>query len=75
MLLLLAPDAALLLVLQLVVQEIERLLVRLGGADDREHALAGLVVRRLRNGDLRAGQASDFGNLGTLAANDAPDHV
>ena len=66
---------SLLFALQLVVEEEERLLVRLGGPDDREHALAGLVVRFLRDRDFRAGQSSNLGDLGTIAADDAANHV
>ena len=75
LLLLVTTNPPLLLALELVVEEEERLLVRLGGPDDREHALAGLVVRFLSDRDFRAGQSSNLGDLGAIAADDAANHV
>lgn len=66
---------SLLLNLQLTIQQIQRLFIRLGGPDDRKHPLARLVVRVLGDTDPRAGETSDFRDFGAGAADDAADHV
>lgn len=75
LLLSLAPDPPLLLAFKLVVKQEKGFLVRFGRTNDSEHSLASLVMRGLSNGDFRAGQTTDFGNLCAAAANNATDHI
>lgn len=65
----------LLLGLELVIEQEERLLVCLGGALDGKHALTRLVVGHLGDRDPGPAQAADLGDLGTALADDAADHV
>lgn len=55
----------------LVVEKEKGLLVVLGQSRDDKHALAGLVVSRLGDGDLRARETTDLVDLGAGAADDA----
>ena len=66
---------SLLFALQLVVEEEEGLLIRLWRPNDREHALARVIVRFLGNADLRTRETTDLRDFRTVAANDATDHV
>lgn len=75
LLLLITTYASLLLALELVIEQEERLLVGLRRADNREHALASFVMRFLCDGDLGSRQASNLGDFGSIAANDTADHV
>ena len=68
-------DPSLLLNLQLTIQQVQGLFIRLGGPNDRKHPLARLVVRVLGDTNSGAGETSDFRDFGTGAADDAADHV
>lgn len=67
--------AAGLLRLQVLVQEIQRLLVRLGATHDGEHTLTGLIMRGLGNRDPSSRAPADLSDLGSSPANDASNHV
>lgn len=73
--LLLLPNSPILLTLQLIVQQEERLLICLWRTDDGEHAFACLIVWCFRNGDLRARKTPDLSYFGATAADDAADHI
>lgn len=61
--------------LEVLVQEVQSLLVRLSTSHDREHALARLVVRGFRNRDSSSRAPADLRDLGSTTANDAAHHV
>lgn len=71
----LLAHTALFLALKLVVEQEERLFVRLRRADNREHALASLIMRSLGDGDLRTRETTDLSDLGTASPNNAAHHV
>lgn len=71
----LTTNAPFLLALKLVVEEEQGFFVCLGRPDDGEHTFASIIVRGLGDGDLGTRQATDFGNFGSAATNDAAHHV
>src|SRR5690606_9238651 len=64
-----------LLALQLAIQQIQRLLIRLQSSYNRKHALACLIMRSLCNRDARTRQSTDLRDLGATLSNDATNHV
>jgi hypothetical protein len=64
-----------LLRLEVLVEQVERLLVGAGAAGDGEHALSSLVVGSLGNADAGAGRLADLADLAASTANDAANHV
>jgi len=73
--LLLGLAAAHLLGLQVLVQQIESLLIGTGTTSDGEHALAGVIMRCLGDGDAGVGRLADLADLATAASDDTADHV
>jgi len=73
--LLLLPNPPILLTLQLIVQQEERLFICLWSTNDGEHTFACLIVWRFRDGDLGARQTPDLSNFGATTANDAANHI
>src|SRR6266404_4882675 len=73
--LMLLPDPPLLLTLQLIIEQEERLLVCLWSTDNGEHTLACLIVWRFGNGDLGARKTPDLSNFGATTADDASNHI
>ena len=67
--------AAHLLTLKVLVEEVEGSLVGLGGAHDSEHALAGIIVWCLGDGDSGSRGLADLGDLASTTADDASNHV
>jgi hypothetical protein len=64
-----------LLRLEVLIEQVERLLVGAGATGDGEHALTSLVVRGLGNADASAGRLADLADLAASAANNATNHV
>ena len=60
---------------QVLIEKVESLFVGLSTSHDREHALARLIVRSLRDRDACTRASSNLGDLGSTAANDASNHV
>jgi hypothetical protein len=60
---------------KVLVKEIQRFLICLFTAHDREHALASFIVWCLGNGDAGTGAFSNFADLRTASTDDAADHV
>jgi hypothetical protein len=67
--------AAGLLGFEVLVKEVQGLFVGLGTAHDSEHALTGLVMRRLRDGNPSTRASTDLRNLSSAPADDAADHI
>lgn len=67
--------AAHLLALEVLVEKVERSLVRLGAAHDGEHALTSLIVWSLGDGDASTGSLADLRDLAATTADDAANHV
>lgn len=67
--------AAHLLTLEVLVEEVEGSLVGLGGAHDGEHALSGIIVWCLGDGDSGSRGLADLGDLASATADDASNHV
>lgn len=70
-----SPYSPLLLALELVVKQEERLLVCLRGTNDGEHPLSSVIVRSFGDRNLRAGQSADLSDLCAAATNDTANHV
>ena len=67
--------AAHLLALKVLVEKVESSLVGLGGSHDGEHALSGIVMWCLGDGNSSSRGLADLGDLASTTADDASDHI